>query len=222
MLSFSPTRNPKSFFSVLLSVHSPPSLYLCLGLPWPRGRTCALGLIELHEFCTAPPLKPVRVPLDGVPSLQHVDCTTQLGVTSKLAEGALNPIVHVTNKDVSASPSTDPWRVPLIPCLHLDTKPLMVILWVWPSRHIPYPASGPSVKSTSLQFGYKDVVWDSVKCFAQVQVYDISCSCLIHQLCSPIVGGHQICQTWFALSAAMLGVTNHLNLDSVSDTTLHM
>ncbi|KAK4808830.1 hypothetical protein QYF61_001338 [Mycteria americana] len=58
----------------------------------------ALGLVELHEVRTGPPLKPVKVPLDGMPSLQHVDHTTQLGVIGKLAEGALT--VHVTNKDV--------------------------------------------------------------------------------------------------------------------------
>ncbi|KAK4824840.1 hypothetical protein QYF61_020213 [Mycteria americana] len=34
---------------------------------------------------------------------------------------------------------------------------------------IPYPPSGPPVKSMSLQFTDKDVVQDSVKCFAEVQ-----------------------------------------------------
>ena len=60
----------------------------------------ALGFVELHEVHMGPPLKPVQVPLDGIPSPQHVDCTTQLGVIGKLAEGALNPTVHVHDKDV--------------------------------------------------------------------------------------------------------------------------
>ncbi|KAK4827202.1 hypothetical protein QYF61_015230 [Mycteria americana] len=60
----------------------------------------AFSLVELHEVRTGPTLKPVKIPLDGIPSLQHVDCTTQLGVVSKLAEGALNPTAHATNKDV--------------------------------------------------------------------------------------------------------------------------
>ena len=47
-----------------------------------------------------PPLKPVKVPLDGIPSLQRVDHITQLGVTGQLAEGALNPTVCVTDKDI--------------------------------------------------------------------------------------------------------------------------
>jgi len=60
----------------------------------------AFGLAELHEVLTSLPLKPVQVPLDGIPSLQHFDPITQLGVAGKLAEGALNPTVHVTEKDV--------------------------------------------------------------------------------------------------------------------------
>jgi len=38
----------------------------------------ALGLVELHEVHMGPPLK---VPLDGIPSLQRVDHITQLGVS---------------------------------------------------------------------------------------------------------------------------------------------
>ena len=35
----------------------------------------ALGFIELHEVLTGPPLKPVKVPLDGIPSLQQLHYT---------------------------------------------------------------------------------------------------------------------------------------------------
>lgn len=58
----------------------------------------ALGCVELHEVCKGLLLKPVKVLLDGNPSLQRVDHTTQLGVIGKLAEGLFNPTVHVTNK----------------------------------------------------------------------------------------------------------------------------
>ncbi|KAK4822236.1 hypothetical protein QYF61_011877 [Mycteria americana] len=94
--SFLSISTPKSFSSGLLSIHCPPSLYLCLGLPRPRCKDLALGLVELHEAY----LKPVKAPLDGIPSLQHINCTTQLDVVDKLAEGALNPTIHVANKDV--------------------------------------------------------------------------------------------------------------------------
>lgn len=53
---------------------------------------------ELHEVFTSLPQKPVKVILDGIPSLQGVDCTTQLGIISKLAKSALDPTVHDTDK----------------------------------------------------------------------------------------------------------------------------
>jgi len=45
-------------------------------------------------------LQPVQVPLGSFPSFQRIDCTAQLGVICKLAEGALNAIVYVIDKDV--------------------------------------------------------------------------------------------------------------------------
>lgn len=51
----------------------------------------ALGLVELHEVGMGPPLQHAQVPLDGISSLYHVSCDTQLGVICKLADSALNP-----------------------------------------------------------------------------------------------------------------------------------
>jgi len=48
----------------------------------------------------SPTLRSIKVHPDGIPSLQCVDLTIQFGVISKLAEGALNLIVYVTDKDV--------------------------------------------------------------------------------------------------------------------------
>jgi len=47
-----------------------------------------------------PLLQPVQVPLDGFPSLQCIDCTAQLRIVCKLAEGALHAIICVIDKDV--------------------------------------------------------------------------------------------------------------------------
>ncbi|TRZ11477.1 hypothetical protein HGM15179_015632 [Zosterops borbonicus] len=43
----------------------------------------ATGLVELHEIHTGPSLKYIKVPVDGSPALQCVDCPIQLNVTSK-------------------------------------------------------------------------------------------------------------------------------------------
>ncbi|GAB0197909.1 cAMP-dependent protein kinase inhibitor alpha [Grus japonensis] len=89
----------------------------------------ALGHVELHAVRTGPPLQPVKVPLDGIPSLQRVDHTTQLGVVGKLAEGALNPTVHDADKDVKQCRSQyRPRGTPLVTVLHLDTEPLTTTL----------------------------------------------------------------------------------------------
>lgn len=53
-----------------------------------------LNFTRFHE--------PLQVPLDGVSSLQHVDCLTEFGVVSELAEGALNPTVCVTDKRLNS------------------------------------------------------------------------------------------------------------------------
>ena len=107
-------------------------------------------------------------------SFHHVNCTTQFGVISKLAEGALDSIVDVIDKDVKEHRSQDRpqedtaryWPPPGHGTV--DRHPLSVSF-----QPISYPTSGPPIKSTSLQFGDKDVVGDYVKGLDQVQVNDI-------------------------------------------------
>ena len=60
----------------------------------------ALGFAEPHEVLLGPLLKPVQVPLDGIPSLRCVDHTSQLGIISKLAEGALDLTANVSYEDI--------------------------------------------------------------------------------------------------------------------------
>lgn len=62
-------------------------------------------------------------------------------------------------------------------------------------QSIPYPLSGPSTKSTFLQFRDKGVMQNSVKCLVHVQVDEVS---------SLIVEDYQVYQAWFALSEATL------------------
>ncbi|GAB0176555.1 hypothetical protein GRJ2_000120700 [Grus japonensis] len=161
-----------------------------LGITPTHVQDLALGLVELHVLCIGLCLKPVKVPLDGILSLQHVDCTTQLGVVSKLAEGALDPTVHVANKDVKQCRSQyQPLRNTTRHWSPLGHRAIDCNSFSMAIQPIPYPLTAPSIKCMSLQFRDKDV-----KCFAQVQLDDISSSSLIHQCCNPIVEGHQICQ----------------------------
>ncbi|KAK4830254.1 hypothetical protein QYF61_009321 [Mycteria americana] len=94
---------------VQLFIHQYPQVLLCKAdlnpfIPQPvlisevaltQLQDPALGLAEPHEVHMGPLLQLVQVPLDGIPSLRRVTCTTQLGVICKLAEGALNPTVYV-------------------------------------------------------------------------------------------------------------------------------
>ena len=81
---------------------------LVLGIALTQIQDLALGLVELQEVHMGPPIKPVKVPLDGMPSLKRVNCTTELGVICKLAEGALNPSLSLMKILNSTGSSTDP------------------------------------------------------------------------------------------------------------------
>ncbi|KAK4813810.1 hypothetical protein QYF61_026414, partial [Mycteria americana] len=77
----------------------------------------ALGLVEPHEVHTGPLLELVQVPLDGILSLRRVNCTTQLGVVSKLAEGALNLTVNVIDENIGQH-----WSHPPIKSISLQFR----------------------------------------------------------------------------------------------------
>jgi len=66
-----------------------------LGIVLTQVKLLVFGLVELHEVAIGPPLKPVKIPLHGIPSLQCVNHIIQLGVACKLAEFAVNPTVSV-------------------------------------------------------------------------------------------------------------------------------
>lgn len=92
MCRFLPTNTPKSFFSGLPIIPLITQSVLVFGIALTQVQDLALGRIELHEVPTGYSLKP----LDDIPSLQQVNCTTQLSVIS--AEDVLDTTVHVTDK----------------------------------------------------------------------------------------------------------------------------
>lgn len=62
-----------------------------------------------------------------------------------------------------------------------------------------------------VQFSDQDVMQESVKQFAQVQVDDVSCYSVVHQCCYFITEGHQISQASSAIDKVMLAVLYHLH-----------
>ncbi|PKU39142.1 hypothetical protein llap_10552 [Limosa lapponica baueri] len=100
MLSFSITNTPQDIFirTALNPLFAQP--VFVLGTAVTQLQDLALGPVELYEVCMGGPLKPVQVPVDDIPSFQCVDRSTQPGVISKLAEGAVNLTIHVADIDV--------------------------------------------------------------------------------------------------------------------------
>ncbi|KAK4829094.1 hypothetical protein QYF61_002045 [Mycteria americana] len=56
----------------------------------------ALSLVEPHTIDLGPSIQPVQ----SLPTLKQINTPTQLGVICKLAEGALDPFVQITDKDI--------------------------------------------------------------------------------------------------------------------------
>lgn len=65
------------------------------------GVAPTLSHVEFNKVHTGPILKPIKVPRDGIPSTKCTNGTTGLGVTGKLAKGALNStmsLIKVLNR----------------------------------------------------------------------------------------------------------------------------
>ena len=79
---------------VKLFIHQDPQVLLCkaalkdhsfqyvwmLGIPPAQVQNSALCRIEPHQVHPGPSFQPVEVPLNGIPSFNRVNRTTQLGV----------------------------------------------------------------------------------------------------------------------------------------------
>lgn len=103
--------------------------------------------IKLNEDHTYPPLKPIKVPVNSIPTFQCVACTTQLGVISKLNQAySVQVSVSLTKIIYSSGLSTNSWGTPLVTGLYLDIGPLTA------THQFLYPPSLPSFKTISLQF----------------------------------------------------------------------
>ncbi|KAK4827897.1 hypothetical protein QYF61_022320 [Mycteria americana] len=122
-----------------------------------------LGRAALNPFIPQPL---VQVPLHGIPSLRHVNRTTQLGVICRLAEGALDPTAYVIDEDTKQYWSQ--YR-PLRDTTSVDHYLLDATI-----QPIPHPPNSPPIKSVSLQLREEDVVGDRIEGLTEVQTTSIA------------------------------------------------
>lgn len=150
-------------------------------------------------------LKSVHVLLDGIPSFCYINCTTQLTVISKLAEGPLNPTVLVIDTDVEEHQFQDrALRDHASTC----TEPLTTTPWLWWLDQffiywIVHHPSNPCLSNLEVR-----MAWDHVKrpCSSPGRWFQF----FIHWYYHSIVENHQIGQALSALGEAVLAVSDHL------------
>jgi len=85
-----------------------PQPVLIVGVALTQVQDPLLDPVEPHKVHTGLLLQLVQVPLDGILSFWRVNCTTQLSVICKLAEGALDLAKSLMKMLNSTGPSTDP------------------------------------------------------------------------------------------------------------------
>ncbi|PKU41176.1 hypothetical protein llap_8516 [Limosa lapponica baueri] len=119
-----------------------------------------------------------------------VNCTTQLGVIHKLAEGALDPTLYAIDEDTEQywfqyGPLRDT-TCHRSPSGHGDIDHCPLDPTIQP---VPHPLNSPPIKSLPLLTS-ADVVEDRIKGLTEVQIDIICSSSLIHCCGHSIIEGH--------------------------------
>ncbi|RMC04774.1 hypothetical protein DUI87_17946 [Hirundo rustica rustica] len=81
---------------VLSLGHLPAILFLACSTAWSccdQMQDPAFVLVEPHTTGFGPSIRPVQIPLQTPPALPQINTPTQLGVTCKVTEGTLNPLI---------------------------------------------------------------------------------------------------------------------------------
>lgn len=135
----------KLFYAGLFSISSLLSLYLFSGLSWLRWKTLHLAFLNFPRS-TWPHFLSLSMPSEWYPSNIPPGC--QLHHTAwccqKIAEGLVDPSVHVTHKDVKQC-SSQYWPPKNTDCYQslLDVELLTATLWVKPSKGPIYQFKPP-------------------------------------------------------------------------------
>lgn len=122
-----------------------------------------------------------QIPLDGILPFCCVNCTIQIGIIVKLAEGTLHPSDFVVDKDVEEQwsqegplgNSTRDWHPPGHRAI--ENNPLAMA-----TQTIICPPNSPVFKSIPLKFREQDMAWDHIKGFAEFQVGNTSHHSFVH------------------------------------------
>lgn len=161
-------------------------------------------LLSFHGIVKA--LKPVQVPLNGICSLQHFDCTTQIGIISKLAVCFWSYcLCHLKRY----------WTVPVLVLTPEDTSCLRL-----DNEHCNPFECDHSTNSLSTEWPFRKI--HVQRCCARqcpilcVQVNDISFFSHVYHCCNSILEGHQASRAWFVISAAMLAYLSIFDVPSHS------
>ncbi|KAK4821248.1 hypothetical protein QYF61_016547 [Mycteria americana] len=93
-----------------------------------------LGLVEPHTIDLGPSIQPVRIPLQSLPTLKHINTPAQFGVICNLLRAHSIPssrsLIKILNR---TGPKTEPWGTPLVTGCQLDLTPFTTTLWAQPS-----------------------------------------------------------------------------------------
>lgn len=111
---------------------------------------------------------------------------TQISCHCKIAEGALNSAVHVSNEGIEEHSSQSPEG-------HYSSLASMDIKLLIASasfQSIPHPLNSPPFQSICLQPGVKDAMQDHTESLTELQADDTGQSSLDHRLSHPIIEGH--------------------------------
>ena len=146
-----------------------------------EAQDLALGLVESHTVGLSPSIQPVQTPLYSLPTLKQIDTPAQLGVICKHTEGALDPLVQITDKDIKPNwpeywaleNTTCDWPSTGFISIHHNSVGSAIQSVFYPTENIPVQAIGS-------QFLQNNAVGNCVKGFSKVQLKNIHSLSLVH------------------------------------------
>lgn len=129
----------------------------------------ALCLVELHPVGLSPWVQPIHFPLQSLPTLKEINTLSELGVICKLTEGALDPLVQITDGDIEKKwpqywaqwDTTSDWPPAAFSSIHHSNLDLATQTVFDPLMHT-------SIQALSRQFLWENAVGNGFKSLTEV------------------------------------------------------